>query len=382
MLFVAEQLRQVMARLGFATVDDMVGHVECLRQVSGAGNWKSDLLDLAPVLAPAQCEFGAHIPGADCSHHLPQMAAASHLDETLDATLLIPFTADARAHMLPVELNVDIANINRCTGTMLGHTVTSAHPNGLPEGSITVNCTGSAGQSFGAFIPAGVTLAVRGDANDYFGKGLSGGILSVAPPEGATFKFDENVIVGNVAFMGATSGRGFVNGLAGQRFAVRNSGATVVVEGVGAHGCEYMTGGVALILGEVGHNFGAGMTGGVAYVYDEYGTLAERVNTETVELDRPDAEEIALIRALIEEHVRRTASPRGIRLLYRFPDIERAFVKVIPVEYRRVLRIVAQEERSGLAHEAALERAFEIITAPAAPGAHAPTCKHNATKEA
>ena len=382
MLFVAEQLRQVMARLGFATVDDMVGHVECLRQVSGAGNWKSDLLDLAPVLAPAQCEFGAHIPGADCNHHLPQMAAASHLDETLDATLLIPFTADARAHMLPVELNVDIANINRCTGTMLGHTVTSAHPNGLPEGSITVNCTGSAGQSFGAFIPAGVTLAVRGDANDYFGKGLSGGILSVAPPEGATFKFDENVIVGNVAFMGATSGRGFVNGLAGQRFAVRNSGATVVVEGVGAHGCEYMTGGVALILGEVGHNFGAGMTGGVAYVYDEYGTLAERVNTETVELDRPDAEEIALIRALIEEHVRRTASPRGIRLLYRFPDIERTFVKVIPVEYRRVLRIVAQEERSGLAHEAALERAFEIITAPAAPGAHAPTCKHNATKEA
>ena len=388
MLFVAEQLRGVMARLGFATVDEMVGHVECLRQVRGAGNWKSDLLDLSCVLAPARCEFGSYIPGADCRHYLPYMAADSNLDETLDATLLIPRTAHARSHMVPVQLDVDIANINRCTGTMLGHAVTSAHPNGLPEGSITVRCTGSAGQSFGAFVPSGMTLSVRGDANDYFGKGLSGGVLSVAPPEGATFKFDENVIVGNVAFMGATGGRGFVNGLAGQRFAVRNSGATVVVEGVGAHGCEYMTGGVALILGEVGHNFGAGMTGGVAYVYDEYGTLASRVNAETLTLERPDASELARIRSLIEEHVRYTASPRGMRLLYCFSDIEHAFIKVIPTEYRHMLEIVTEEERAGHSHEAAVERAFEIMTAPSASAASAAStipssiCSPMSTKEA
>ena len=169
MLFVAEQLRGVMARLGFATVDEMVGHVECLRQVRGAGNWKSDLLDLSRVLAPARCEFGSHIPGA-VRHYLPYMAADSNLDETLDATLLIPRTAHARSHMVPVQLDVDIANINRCTGTMLGHAVTSAHPNGLPEGSITVRCTGSAGQSFGAFVPSGMTLSVRGDANDYLAR--------------------------------------------------------------------------------------------------------------------------------------------------------------------------------------------------------------------
>ena len=182
-----------------------------------------------------------------------------------------------------------------------------------------------------------MTLNVHGDANDYFGKGLSGGIVSVCPPAAATYKFDENVIVGNVAFFGATGGRGFVNGLAGQRFGVRNSGATVVVEGVGNHGCEYMTGGLALILGEVGQNFAAGMTGGVAYVYDELGTLERRLNPGSVALRQPSEEELAQIRSLIEEHVRYTQSPRGIKLLYRFEALKRHFVKVIPVEYERVL---------------------------------------------
>ena len=362
MLFVAEQLREVMASLGFRTVDEMVGHPECLRQIEVPGNRKANLLDLSPVLASATCEFGAHIPGADGRHFLPQMAADSELDKTLDSTLFVPYTADARAHLRPIRFRADIANVNRCVGTILGNAVTKAHPEGLPAGSITIDCDGSAGQSFGAFLPRGITLNVCGDANDYFGKGLSGGEVSVRPNPHATYKFDENIIVGNVAFFGATSGRGFINGLAGQRFGVRNSGATVVVEGCGNHGCEYMTGGLALILGEVGQNFAAGMTGGVAYVFDQYGTLDARVNHESVELKAPTADELAQIRALIQEHVDATQSPRGIKLLYSFETMSKHFVKVIPIEYERVLAIVAAAEAVGKTHAQAEELAFDIVT--------------------
>ena len=362
MLYVAEQLREIMANLGFRTVDEMVGHSECLRQKAVPGNWKSERIDLSCVLASASCEFGARIPGADGKHFLPSMAADSHLERTLDATLFTPLTERARQHMVPVRFHADIANINRCVGTMLGHAVTAAHPDGLPDGSITIDCTGSAGQSFGAFLPRGIALNVTGDANDYFGKGLSGGTVSVRPPESASFKFDENIIVGNVAFMGATGGRGFVNGVAGQRFAVRNSGATVVVEGVGAHGCEYMTGGCALILGEVGPNFAAGMTGGVAYVFNEHRTLAARCNLDTVALRTPSERELDDIRTLIEEHVHITQSPRGIKMLYRFAQAAPLFVKVIPVEYERVLKLIEHHEAAGSTHEEALELAFEAVT--------------------
>ena len=382
MLFVAEQLREVMASLGFRTVDEMVGHPECLRQVEVPGNWKANLLDLSSVLANGECEFGAHIPGAAGRHFLPQMKYDVELEKSLDSTLFLPMTEQARKHMKPVRFRADIANVNRCVGTILGSEVTRAHPEGLPEGSITIDCDGSAGQSFGAFLPAGITLNVRGDANDYFGKGLSGGIVSVRPNESATYKFDENIIVGNVAFFGATSGRGFINGLAAQRFAVRNSGATVVVEGCGNHGCEYMTGGCALVLGEVGQNFAAGMTGGVAYVFDEYGTLASRCNQESVELKAPTDAELEQIRALIEEHVRYTASPRGIKLLYRFAALSRHFVKVIPTEYEHVLQIVADAERAGKTHTQAEELAFEIVTRGAAAPAPAPAaCPACAMKE-
>ena len=362
MLFVAEQLREVMASLGFRTIDEMVGHPECLRQIEVPDNRKANLLDLSPVLASATCEFGAHIPGADGRHFLPQMAADSELDKTLDSTLFVPYTADARAHLRPIRFRADIANVNRCVGTILGNAVTKAHPEGLPAGSITIDCDGSAGQSFGAFLPRGITLNVCGDANDYFGKGLSGGEVSVRPNPHATYKFDENIIVGNVAFFGATSGRGFINGLAGQRFAVRNSGATVVVEGCGNHGCEYMTGGLALILGEVGQNFAAGMTGGVAYVFDQYGTLDARVNHASVELKAPTAGELAQIRELIQEHVDATQSPRGIKLLYSFETMSKHFVKVIPTEYERVLAIVAAAEAVGKTHAQAEELAFDIVT--------------------
>ncbi len=361
MTFVAEELREIMAGLGFRTVDEMVGRADCLRQVpvEGEKNWKANLLDLSDLLACARPEFGQGIPGAASPRFLPEMAADLRIGRTLDATLLVPYTASAREHLEPVRLRADIDNVNRCVGTLLGSRVTAAHPEGLPEGSVTVDCEGSAGQSFGAFLPAGVTLNVSGDANDYFGKGLSGGVLSVRPPEKATYKFDENVIVGNVAFYGATGGRGFVNGRAGQRFCVRNSGATVVVEGVGAHGCEYMTGGRVVVLGEVGPNFAAGMSGGLAFVYDRLGTLAARCNTELVDLLAPSADELAAVRTLVEEHVRRTQSPRGIKMLYQWADASARFVKVAPRDYERVLAYVAQAEAAGRDRGEALTYAFD-----------------------
>ena len=362
MEFTAAELREIMARLGFRTVDEMVGHPECLRQVEVEGNWKANEVNLSRVLANGTNEYGRNIPGAEGRHFLPSMAPDLELERTLDATLLVPYTASARKHLEPIRFHADIDNVNRCVGTMLGHEVTAAHPEGLPEGSVTVDCTGSGGQSFGAFLPKGVTLNIEGDANDYFGKGLSGGILSVCPPKRSNYKFDENIIVGNVAFYGATSGKGFVNGLAGQRFAVRNSGATVVVEGVGNHGCEYMTGGVAVVLGEVGLNFAAGMSGGVAYVFDEFGTLAGRCNTDMVELKEPTADELEFVRGLVEEHVARTSSPRGIKMLYRFETYGKKFVKVIPRDYERVLEAVTAAEAAGKSHEEALQVAFDQIT--------------------
>jgi glutamate synthase (ferredoxin) len=206
-----------------------------------------------------------------------------------------------------------------------------------------------------------VTLNIEGDANDYVGKGLSGGVVTVRPSGSATYKFDENVSVGNVAFYGATSGRGFVNGLAGQRFGVRNSGATLVVEGVGNHGCEYMTGGEVVILGTVGPNFAAGMSGGVAYVYDELHTLESRCNKDMVDLVKPTDAELEHVRQLMEEHVERTKSPRGIRLLYQFAEAKQSFVKVIPHEYRQIVERARIEQANGMRHEEAVVLAFEAL---------------------
>ncbi len=361
MTFVAQEMREYMARLGFRTVDEMVGHAEYLRQVEVEGNWKANTIDLTDLLATNTNEYGKAIPGADGKHFLPSMAPDLEIEKTLDSTLFVPYTASACAHLEPIHFHADIANVNRCVGTLLGSMVTKQHPGGLPEGSIVVDCDGSGGQSFGAYLPAGITLNIAGDANDYFGKGLSGGILTVRPAEAATYKFDENIVIGNVAFYGATSGRGFINGLAGQRFAVRNSGATVVVEGCGNHGCEYMTGGCAVILGEVGLNFAAGMSGGVAYVYDEFGTLSSRCNHEMVELKKPSEDEAELIHSLIEEHALRTSSPRGIKMLYRFKSISKNFVKVIPRDYERVLNYVAEAEARGASHQDALQYAFDAM---------------------
>ena len=363
MLFVAEQLREIMASLGFRTIDEMVGHPECLRQIEVPGNRKANLLDLSPVLASATCEFGAHIPGADGRHFLPQMAADSELDKTLDSTLFVPYTADARAHLRPIRFRADIANVNRCVGTILGNAVTRAHPEGLPAGSITIDCDGSAGQSFGAFLPRGITLNVCGDANDYFGKGLSGGEVSVRPNPHATYKFDENIIVGNVALYGATSGQAFINGMAGERFCVRNSGAVAVVEGVGDHGCEYMTGGRCVILGPTGKNFAAGMSGGIAYVLDEKHDLYMRLNKDQVMTDTlTEPHDIAELRSLIEAHVAATGSPRGKKILAAFHSYVPCFKKVMPRDYDRMLRSIAQYEEKGMTRQQAEIEAFYANT--------------------
>lgn len=365
MMFVAEQLRQIMASLGFATIDEMVGHVECLRQTRAVRSWKARLLDLSPLLAKPHVDFGRAIPDAHCPHFLESAQAPNTLPETLDATLLIPYTSFARERLEPIEFHVDITNVNRCVGTMLGSAVTAQHPEGLPYDFIRVNCSGSGGMSFGAFLPKGIMLTIAGEANDYFGKGLSGGTVAVAPSSRANFRPEENVIVGNVAFYGATSGTGFVNGLAGQRFAARNSGASLVVEGIGDNGCEYMTGGLVLVLGEVGINFAAGMNGGVAYVYDAAHTLESHCNRDLVDILEPDRSELAAIRELIEAHVRVTMSPLGVMMLYRFDDIAHHFKKVIPDEYRKMLAMTTQFEEEGCAHEEAQERAFELLRAGA-----------------
>ena len=355
MKFIAEELREYMAKLGCRTVDEMVGRSDLLKVREDLTGREKEI-DLSRIL---------NNPYAGPKEKVtfdPKHVYDFELEKSKDETVLLKQLGSALANKQRRSIDVEVTNTDRSFGTIFGSEITKKYGTGLEEDTFVVKCSGAGGQSFGAFIPKGLTLELVGDSNDYFGKGLSGGEVSVRPNPHATYKFDENIIVGNVAFFGATSGRGFINGLAGQRFAVRNSGATVVVEGCGNHGCEYMTGGLALILGEVGQNFAAGMTGGVAYVFDQYGTLDARVNHESVELKAPTAGELAQIRELIQEHVDATQSPRGIKLLYSFETMSKHFVKVIPTEYERVLAIVAAAEAVGKTHEQAEELAFDIVT--------------------
>ncbi|MBO4336483.1 MAG: glutamate synthase subunit alpha, partial [Lachnospiraceae bacterium] len=252
-----------------------------------------------------------------------------------------------------------LKSIDRTFGTLLGAQITRKDPDGLAEDTILINCTGSGGQSFGAFIPKGLTLKLSGDSNDYFGKGLSGGKLIVYAPSEAGYKPDENIIIGNVALYGATSGQAYIAGMAGERFAIRNSGATAVVEGVGEHGCEYMTGGTVVVLGSVGKNFAAGMSGGVAYVLDEENRLYRNLNRQLVNMEllehKGDLEEL---RRLIEEHVKNTGSEKGQRILDDFESYIPHFKKIIPVDYKEMLRLIAKNEETGADPETAKIEAF------------------------
>jgi glutamate synthase domain-containing protein 3 len=337
--FVAEELRQIMAELGFRTINEMVGRVDKLDVRKAVDHWKAKGLDFTRILYKP--EMPPHV-GTHC------MQPQDHgLQQALDHEL-IARAQPALERRERVELHLPIRNINRTVGTMLSSEIAKRYgDDGLPEDTIVVHCTGSAGQSFGAFGARGLTFHIRGDANDYFGKGLSGAKISIRPPDVSTFVPEENIIIGNVALYGATSGQMYIRGVAGERFCVRNSGAKAVVEGVGDHGCEYMTGGRAVILGPIGRNFAAGMSGGIAYVLDEAGDFAEaRCNREMVDLEEPtDPNDIAELRELLENHYRYTQSARARMVLDEWPGILSRFVKVIPVDYRLALERMAQEQQ-------------------------------------
>ena len=328
--FIAEEVRELMAELGFRTIDEMVGRADCLDVEQAVTQWKAKSLDLAPIL---------HRPELPASVARRKVIDQDHgLAGTLDHDLIREATP-ALEHRTPVEVRAFIRNADRTVGTMLGYEVTRRYGGvGLPDDTIRITFTGSAGQSFGAFIPRGMSLTLIGDTNDGFGKGLSGGRVVVYPPPLSTFKSEENIIAGNVAFYGATGGEGYVRGVAGERFCVRNSGATVVVEGVGDHGCEYMTGGRVVVLGRTGRNFAAGMSGGVAYVLDVDGGFERRCNREMVDLEPLiEADDIAFLHVAIMKHVTLTGSRYAERVLAEWASTQRQFVKVMPREYKRAM---------------------------------------------
>jgi glutamate synthase (NADPH/NADH) large chain len=333
--FVAREVRELMARLGFRHMDEMIGRRDRLR-ARPASLPKGPGLDLSALLRMPRSEDAPR----------RTRAQQHHLDTQLDHGLIEAARA-AIAQRQPVRIGLDIRNRDRAVGAMLSWAVARRHGGGgLPDDCIRVDCRGSAGQSFGAFLAPGISLRLAGDANDYLGKGLSGGRISVRPPDGTRFAAADNVIVGNVVLYGATAGEAYFNGLAGERFCVRNSGAVAVVEGVGDHACEYMTGGVVLILGPTGRNLGAGMSGGEAYVYDPDARLAARLNPDTVRTEALAGErDLALVRRLLENHQAYTDSARARELLRDWPCHAAAFVKVVPDAYAAVIAAALAEGR-------------------------------------
>jgi glutamate synthase (ferredoxin) len=338
--FIAEEVREYMAALGFRTMDEMVGRSDVLDVQRAVDHWKAQGLDLSAILYRPDVE-------ADVATHC--VTTQDHgLDKALDNQLL-ELARPALERQEKVTINLPARNVNRTVGTMLGSELTRRWGvNGLPEDTIEINLKGSAGQSFGAFVPSGITLRLEGDANDYIGKGLSGGKVIVFPPKASTFVPEENILIGNVALYGATSGFAFFRGVAGERFAVRNSGAYAVVEGTGDHGCEYMTGGRVVIIGKTGRNFGAGMSGGVAYVWDSDGTFPSRCNMEMVELDGlAEEEDVQLVHGLLARHAESTGSTVAEGLLSDWPAAAGRFVKVMPSDYKRVLGEMRRAQAEG-----------------------------------
>ena len=341
-MFIAEEVRELMAALGFRTINEMVGHVDALDTTRAVAHWKARKLDLNPVLHEAESAF--------MNQDLYCSARQDHgLDKALDQQL-IARSREALDSGTPVRFSMKISNTNRTVGTMLGHEVTKAHGgDGLPDGTIDITFTGSAGNSFGAFLPRGITLRVYGDANDYVGKGLSGGRIVLRPSDDAPAGYvaEDNIIGGNVILFGATSGEAFIRGTVGERFAVRNSGAYAVVEGVGDHGCEYMTGGKVVILGATGRNFAAGMSGGIAYLYDPQEQLPANLNAEMVDLEELDDDDVEWLRGMLGAHCDATDSAVARAILADWPRKAGDFVKVMPRDYRRVLAAIAEAERAG-----------------------------------
>jgi glutamate synthase (ferredoxin) len=353
MRFIAQHLREIMAQLGFRRLEEMVGRVDMLEPQTAVDHWKARGFDFTNILYQPDL-------GQEVGRYQTQLQDHG-LDKSLDLTTLLELCRPAIEYGRRVEATVPVRNVNRVVGTITGSEITKRHgAKGLPDDTIRLRFTGSAGQSFGAFIPRGMTFTLEGDANDYVGKGLSGGRLIIKPDDGATFAAEDNMIIGNVALYGATGGEVFVRGMAGERFAVRNSGVDTVVEAVGDHGCEYMTGGRVVVLGPTGRNFGAGMSGGVAYVYDEGGDFLRRVNTQMVDVERvSDPDEAAQLRVLIEKHAKLTGSRKAQRLLDGWETQLPRFARVIPKDYKRVLACLKRAHDQGLSGDDAIMAAFE-----------------------
>jgi len=330
-----------MAELGFKTVDEMVGHTETLELDPDTAHWKAKTLDLGRILRRVEEPYGGTLHKSKAQDH--------GLAKALDQALLAK-AKDAIQNGGTIHLKSPIENVNRTVGTLLGAEISRAWGSeGMSEGSIKVDFTGSAGQSFGAFAPKGLSLTLEGDANDYVGKGLSGGILVVKPSAKAPFRAEDNSIIGNTVLYGATSGEAYFRGRAGERFCVRNSGVLTVVEGLGDHGCEYMTGGRVVVLGPTGRNFGAGMSGGIAYVHDPTGAFGGRCNMEMVVLEDLDDKDAELVRDLLGRHRKHTGSPVADRLLDDWAGARRQFIKVIPSEYKKALQAQAEKATETVA---------------------------------
>ena len=355
MRFIAEELREYMAKLGVRTIDELVGRSDMLCVKEGRTG-RQATIDFTKILENPYAGKGQKVIFD------PKHVYNFELEKTLDEKVLMKEFKSALATGQKRSIELDVRNTNRAFGTMFGSEITKRYPEGLPEDTFTVKCTGAGGQSFGAFIPKGLTLELVGDSNDYFGKGLSGGKLIVYPPKGVNFKEDENIIIGNVALYGATSGEAYINGVAGERFCVRNSGARTVVEGTGDHGCEYMTGGCAVILGKVGKNFAAGMSGGIAYVLDEDRDLYMKVNKAMVTLEEvTNKYDVQELKDMIQEHVAYTNSERGKQILDNFEQYLPKFKKIIPNDYKKMLSMIVQMEEKGMNTEQAQIEAFYAI---------------------
>ena len=354
MRFVAQELREIMAKLGIRTVNELVGRSDLLVERTHRNTHRAETITLGSLLSNP---CGDHVP-----HFEPADIYDFHLENTKDSTVLLKKFEHSLRTTRKGTIKLDVSSTDRAFGTLFGSAITRQCGDTLPEDSYVISCRGGGGQSFGAFIPKGLTIKLEGDSNDGFGKGLSGGKLILYPPAKSKFKADENIIVGNVALYGATSGKAFISGIAGERFCVRNSGATAVVEGVGNHGCEYMTGGTVVVLGTTGKNFAAGMSGGIAYVLDEKHDLYTRMNKSEVFIDTlKEPHDIQLVKDLIEEHVKATGSEKGKAILADFERYVPCFKKILPRDYDRMIRAISQREEKGMTREQAQYDAFYAI---------------------
>jgi glutamate synthase (ferredoxin) len=355
MIFIARELREIMSKLGVRSVSELVGRTDLLKKKDILTE-SQKRLDLSRILVPVSYEKPVH-NSSDMYDF--------KLNETKDEKDLLSSASIKKAVETgeKAEADVFLQSTDRTFGTLLGAQITRKHPEGLPEDTITIHAKGSGGQSFGAFIPEGLTLKLSGDSNDYLGKGLSGGKIVIKAPKEAKYDPHENIMVGNVALYGATSGKVFIEGMAGERFCIRNSGAIACVEGVGEHGCEYMTGGIAVILGSTGKNFAAGMSGGIAYVLDEDNKLYRNLNKELVSMESVELnKDIQELKKIISEHVKETGSKTGQKILNNFEDYVLKFKKIIPNDYKTMLKGIAHFEEQGLDHETAKIEAFKAFT--------------------